>query len=434
MRYSAELSKMLASAGAKEGSVISLTIDGSEYVGTLMPPQSGSGDPDIIVIRMKNGYDAGFRVNKGTSIKVLEQPAGKAAKKSDRKPKKGLPNIVLIATGGTIGSQQGGAKGAQSPGLSADGLLDMMPELSDIANITPKDIISVFSENVNSEHWQALAKTIEEELNNGADGIVVTHGTDTMGFTAAALSFMLKELSAPVIITGSQRSTDRPSSDAYGNLLASVRFCVSSKAAGVYVIMHDSMNDDSFAVHRGTRVRKMHTSRRDAFRSINTVPVARMDGNGKITFNDEVPKASAKTKAFTKMSDDVILLHFYPGMDPALFRDAAVNSKGIVIAGSGLGHVSDGIASLLKEAIDKGAIAVMTSQCINGPTGMNVYDTGRELQNIGVIPMNDMLPETAYVKLMWAIANTKNAKEAKELMKDTLSYEMGDRRTTDVIW
>ena len=430
MSYSDEISRMLSSAGAKEGSVISLTTDGKEYVGTLLP-QKGSCDPGILVIKMKNGYDAGFRVGKGASIKVLEQPAPNVQKKSERKPKKGLPDIVLIGTGGTIGSLSGGAAGAMTPGLSADSLLDMVPEALEIANIRARDMISEFSENINVKHWQEMAKAVEEELNGGAAAVIIAHGTDTMGYTAAALSFMLRELSGPVVLVGSQRSTDRPSSDAYGNLLASVRFCISSKAAGVYVIMHDTMNDDSFAVHRGTRVRKMHTSRRDAFRSINTVPVARIDAAGNITINDEMPKASGSTKAQTKMEKNVTLLYYYPGMDPALFKDAVMRSKGVVIAGTGLGHVSSGIASLLKEAIANGTTVVMTSQCINGPTGMNVYETGRELQNIGVISVMDMLPETAYVKLMWSLANTKDAKEA---MRKILSYEMSDRRTVDVIW
>jgi glutamyl-tRNA(Gln) amidotransferase subunit D len=417
---------MLGSAGAEEGSLISLTTDGKEYVGTLLPP---SDDPDIIVIKMKNGYNAGFRTDKRTTIKVLEGPAVKTQKKNERSLKKGLPNITLLAAGGTIGSRPDGAVLSSEP--SADRLLNMMPELSEIANMKAVDIISVFSENMSAEHWQAIAKAVEKELNNGADGVVITHGTDTMGYTAAALSFMLTEMNGSVVITGSQRSTDRPSSDAYGNLTASVKFCVSSKTAGVYVIMHDTLNDNSFAVHRGTRVRKMHTSRRDAFKSINAVPVAHIDASGKIKFSGEVPKASEATKALTKMCTDVVLLYHYPGMDPALFRDAVMRSKGVVIAGSGLGHVSDAFASLLKEAVNNGTTVVMTSQCINGPTGMNVYDTGRKLQKIGIIPMNDMLPETAYVKLMWALANSK---DVKGTMKKVISYEAGDRRTLDVVW
>jgi glutamyl-tRNA(Gln) amidotransferase subunit D len=195
--------------------------------------------------------------------------------------------------------------------------------------------------------------------------------------------------------------------------------------------MHDTMNDDSFAVHYGTRVRKMHTSRRDAFKSVNTLPYAHIDGAGKIAFYSETVKASGKAVAKTKMCSDVVLLQFYPGMDPALFKDVIMRSKGVVIAGTGLGHVSREMISLLKETIDNGTIVVMTSQCINGPTGMNIYDTGRELQRIGVIPAGDMIPETAYVKLMWILANTKDPKEA---MKTVIANESGDRRTADVVW
>jgi glutamyl-tRNA(Gln) amidotransferase subunit D len=397
-------------------------------------PHKDSGDPDVIVIKMKNGYYAGIRVSKGSSVKVLEQPIIKTAERKERTAKKGLPKLVLIGTGGTISSRADARTGAAAPGLGADRLLDLVPEVLDVANIKTIDLLSVFSENITVEHWQEMARMINEEMNGGADGIIISHGTDTMGYTAAALSFMLTELNGPVVLVGSQRSTDRPSSDAFGNLLASVRFCASSKASGVYVIMHDTMNDGSYAVHRGTRVRKMHTSRRDAFRSINSMPAAHMDDDGKITFADEVPAASKRTSVHSKMERNVTLLQFYPGMDPALFKEVVMSSKGVVIAGSGLGHVSDAMASLLKEAIQKGVIVVMTSQCINGPTGMNVYDTGRELQRMGVISVMDMLPETAYVKLMWALANSKDLEDVKKIMRTTLSYEMSERRTADVVW
>jgi glutamyl-tRNA(Gln) amidotransferase subunit D len=428
MSYSEELSKMLTAAGAREGCKISLSIDGKEYKGILMP-QKDPTDDDIVVIRMRNGYKAGFRMG-GGSITVLEQPVVQKIERKERVAKKGLQNIVLIGTGGTIGSHPDVKTGAQTAGTSAEQLLDAIPDVLDMANIKTMDAASAFSENIGVKNWQDLAKAVEKELNDGAAGIIISHGTDTMGFTAAALSFMLTELSAPVVLVGSQRSTDRPSSDAPGNLTASVRFCLSGNP-GVYAVMQDTMSDDSFAVHRGTRVRKMHTSRRDAFRSINAVPAAHVTSDGKITVNGEIPKASKKTAAKTKMCTDVVLLHFYPNMDAKLFRDVILRSKGAVIAGTGLGHVSEAMEGLLKEACDKGVVVVMTSQCLNGPTAPNIYDTGRRLRSAGVIYSKDILPETAYVKLMWALANSK---DPKETMKETLSYEMGDRRTTDVIW
>ena len=432
MRYSEELSKMLEAAAATEGCKISFMSGGREYKGILMPNKD-SHSADVIVIKMRNGYKAGFTVDPGTQIKILEQPIVTNRETVKRTPKKGLPNLVLIGTGGTIGSQTDVKTGALAPGASTDDILNMFPEILDIANVKTIDLFSVLSENMGIEHWQKMASATAEELNGGADGVIIMHGTDTLGHSAAALSFMLKEISGPVVLVGSQRSPDRPSSDAFVNLMASVRFCL-SKTAGVYVIMHDTMSDDSCAVHRGTRVRKMHTSRRDAFRSVNAIPVAHIDAEGKITFRDEVPKASVKTATCTKMEKDVVLLHYYPGMDPKIFKNVIVGRKGAVIAGSGLGHVSDDMVPTLKEAIDKGAVIVMTSQCMNGPTGMNIYNKGRELQDIGVIPVSDMLPETAYVKLMWVLANTKGAEEAKESMRTAIAYEMGDRRTVDVIW
>jgi len=363
MTYSGEISRMLGSAGAKEGCKISFTSGGKEYTGILMP-NDDSRREDVIVIKMGNGYNAGFTADPGTKINVLEQPPVKRKEVVAHAPKDGLANLTLIGTGGTIGSQAGAGAGALAPGRSSGDLLEMFPEILKDANIKAIDLFSVLSENMGAEHWQKMASAAAEELNSGADGVIISHGTDTMGYTAAALSFMLQEISGPVVLVGSQKSPDRPSSDAFVNLKASVDFCISlikKKKAGVYAVMHDTMDDSSCAAHRGTRVRKMHTSRRDAFRSVNTTPVARICADGDIEFKDAVPDASGKTVARTKMEKDVILLQYYPGMDPGLFKDIITCRKGIVIAGSGLGHVSDGIMSLLGEATDKGAVVVMTS-------------------------------------------------------------------------
>jgi glutamyl-tRNA(Gln) amidotransferase subunit D len=254
-----------------------------------------------------------------------------------------------------------------------------------------------------------------------------------MGYTASALSFMLGDVPRPVVLVGAQRSPDRPSSDAPSNLTAAVRFCIKGGTAGVFVIMHDTLGDDSFAVHIGTRVRKTHTSRRDAFKSINTAPIALMDEKGAIRSTAEGRSiTSDKAAARTKMERSVILLQFYPGMDPSLFEGPMMKSKGIVIAGSGLGHVNKEMIPLIKRACDNGSVVVMTSQCLGGVTNLNIYSTGRDIRSAGAISVSDMLPETAYVKLMWVLANSKNAEEAKKLMNTPLAGEMGDRRTADV--
>ena len=278
-------------------------------------------------------------------------------------------------------------------------------------------------------HWQELAKCVAEEIDNGADGVIIPHGTDTMGYTAAALSFMLGNVSKPVILVGAQRSSDRPSSDASTNLMACARFCTQGKKAGVFVIMHDTEGDDSFAVHNGARVRKMHTSRRDAFKSINCQPVAHIDASGKIAFNEELrPVSKEKTVARTDMEKNVVLLQYFPGMDPDTFESIITGSKGVVFAGSGLGHVNSSLIPVIKKACDNGTVVVMTSQCLNGRVNMNVYNTGRDLISAGVISVLDMLPETAYVKLKWALANSASIEEAKEIMRTPMVNEMSDRR------
>lgn len=323
--------------------------------------------------------------------------------------------------------------GAVHPALSTSDMVNTVPEIRDIANIDARVLFSIFSENMNVEHWQELAQAVAEELNNGADGVIIPHGTDTMGYTAAALSFMLGDVSKPVVLVGAQRSSDRPSSDASSNLMACARFCTKADRAGVYVVMHDTSGDDSFAVHIGSRVRKMHTSRRDAFHSINAAPMAHLDREGKMVLNTDGPRVSdAEVTAKVGMERACVLLQYYPGMDPALFEDIFMRSKGVVISGSGLGHVNENMIPLIKRACDNGTVVVMTSQCLNGRTNLNVYNTGRDMLAAGAITVLDMLPETAYVKLMWALANTSSSEEAKELMQTPLAGEMSDRRTIDV--
>ena len=433
MSYSVSLSKLLESIGAGEGSRLSVESRGKTYTGTLMPHHEFSGD-DILVIKLGSGYNVGIKVHPDSVVKVLEQPAPRRpAKEAAVEKKGGLKNIVLIGTGGTIASYVDYRTGAVHPALSASELVNAVPELRENANITAKVLFSIFSENMSVEHWQKLAGSVAEEINNGADAVIIPHGTDTMGYTAAALSFMLGDVPKPVVLVGAQRSSDRPSSDASSNLLAAVRFCVKGGTAGVFVVMHDTIGDESFAVHTGTRVRKMHTSRRDAFESINAMPIARLDREGNIIFTKEGRAVSSgKAAARTKMERSTILLQYYPGMDPSLFEGMMMKSKGIVISGSGLGHVNGNMVPLIKKASDNGAVVIVTSQCLNGRTNLNVYDTGRDMLSAGAVFVLDMLPETAYVKLMWALANSKDAEEAKRLMTTPLAEEMSDRRVIDV--
>ncbi|WP_400225493.1 Glu-tRNA(Gln) amidotransferase subunit GatD [Methanomethylophilus alvi] len=426
--YAEFLSKKLGDAGAEEGCMLSIETSGKSYKGVLMPHHEFSGE-DIVILKVKSGYNIGIRIDESAEIEVVSKPVERVKPESAEETKEGLKTIVLIGTGGTIASYVDYRTGAVHPALSTSDMINAVPEIKEVANLKAKVLFSIFSENMTVPHWQKLAEAIAEELDGGADAVIVPHGTDTMGYTASAVSFMLGEVSKPVVFVGAQRSSDRPSSDASCNLMAAAKFCVEGGRAGVFVVMHDGPGDDSFAVHCGTRVRKMHTSRRDAFKSINVPPVAHVDKDGKIVFNTPGRAVSdAKVEARSAMCTDVVLLQFYPGMDPALFHDVVMKSKGVVIAGSGLGHVNSNMVPLIKEATDAGIIVVVTSQCLNGRTNLNVYNTGRDMLAAGAITVWDMLPETAYTKLMWALANTSSVEAAKVVMQTPLAGEMSDRR------
>lgn len=426
--YAEFLSKKLGDAGAEEGCTLSIETSGKSYKGVLMPHHEFSGE-DIVILKVKSGYNIGIRIDESAEIEVVSKPVERVKPESAEETKEGLKTIVLIGTGGTIASYVDYRTGAVHPALSTSDMINAVPEIKEVANLKAKVLFSIFSENMTVPHWQKLAEAIAEELDGGADAVIVPHGTDTMGYTASAVSFMLGEVSKPVVFVGAQRSSDRPSSDASCNLMAAAKFCVEGGRAGVFVVMHDGPGDDSFAVHCGTRVRKMHTSRRDAFKSINVPPVAHVDKDGKIVFNTPGRAVSdAKVEARSAMCTDVVLLQFYPGMDPALFHDVVMKSKGVVIAGSGLGHVNSNMVPLIKEATDAGIIVVVTSQCLNGRTNLNVYNTGRDMLVAGAITVWDMLPETAYTKLMWALANTSSVEAAKVVMQTPLAGEMSDRR------
>lgn len=430
MSYSESLSQTLSSLGATEGTRLRVEKDGRAFEGTLMPHHEFSA-PDVLILKLKSGYNVGTRVDASTTIEVLESPAPRTGRDSPVEFREGLPKIVLIGTGGTIASYVDYRTGAVHPALSTSDMVNAVPEIRDLANIDARVLFSIFSENMDPAHWQVLAAAVAEEIRNGADAVIIPHGTDTMGYTAAALSFMLGDVPKPVILVGAQRSSDRPSSDASSNLMACVRFATGADRSGVFVVMHDTPGDDSFAVHVGTRVRKMHTSRRDAFRSINTAPFAHLDADGLTDVSDGPRIRGSDIVARTGMETRVALLQYYPGMTPELFAPVFDACRGIVIAGSGLGHVCEGMIPLIRRAVDEGKVVVMTSQCLGGRTNLNVYNTGRDMLAAGAVTVLDMLPETAYVKLMWALANTDSVEEAKRVMQTPLAGEMSDRRLID---
>ena len=431
MGYSHRLLDVLRSLNAEEGDTVLVKDTGREYRGILMPHHEFS-DPDVVVIKLKSGYNVGVKTGPGTAIEVVSKVQPKERKPHHLHPSKDKKTVAVLGTGGTIASYVDYRTGAVHPALSADDLVGAVPEIADICNVRSEVIFSIFSENMTVDHWQRLAAAVADRLNGGIDGCIVPHGTDTLGYTSAALSFMLEGLGKPVVLVGAQRSSDRPSTDAHTNLVSSARFIVESDAAGVYVLMHETSSDTAGAVHLGTKVRKMHTSRRDAFHSVNCGPVARIGFEGPVEYLEEHQRRSAGTVTLKeKMDPNVAILQFYPGMSPAAFGSVLSSHRGVVIAGSGLGHVSKDMVGAVEKAVKAGTKVVMTSQCLYGRVNLNVYNTGRDLITAGVIPGEDMLPETAYVKLMWVLGQTSDEDEVRRLMTTDLRGEITQRREID---
>jgi glutamyl-tRNA(Gln) amidotransferase subunit D len=412
-------------ADYSEGDLVRVVKDGRGYEGIVMPSRS-----DKVVLKLKNGYNVGLSLD-GTKVELLEhasQPPKPARR--EHPPGPGLPNVSILSTGGTIASRVDYRTGAVSSQFTADDILDAIPELTDIANFNGKVLSMIFSEDMDASTWQSLARACYEEIKNGADGIIVTHGTDTLSYTAAALSFMVRS-PVPIVLVGAQRSSDRPSSDNAMNMICAAKVATSD-IAGVTVVMHGETSDDFCYVHRGTKVRKLHTSMRTAFRSVNVPPIASVDYSTRaITKITVHPVRGEKELMLTdNMEPRCALVKFYPGMSPDIidyYREKGY--KGIVLEGTGLGHVSTKWIPTIEKAISDGMAIVMTSQCINGRICDRVYSTGIDLLKAGVIEGEDMLPETALVKLMWALGQARDADEVKRMMHTDYAGEIHWRST-----
>lgn len=427
MRYSGIIGKLLEDAGADLGDAIEVRKGKETYIGVLMPHHEFS-DPSIITLKLANGYNIGLRADKDTSVKLISRKEEHTRAKVSLPKDPSKKDVAVISTGGTIASYVDYRTGAVHPAISAEELVFSAPELMDLCNVRAKVLYSILSENMKVMHWQGLARAVADELNSGAVGVLVPHGTDTMGFTSAALSFMLRNLSGPVICVGAQRSSDRPSTDAIMNLLASTRLCVESDLGEVVVLMHGDSSDSYCLAHRGTKVRKMHSSRRDAFKSINAEPIARVEGQAISFLSEYRRRTKGPVEVLEKMDGNASMLHFYPGFEAEHLDLIADKVKGLVIAGTGLGHVSEEILGSVRRAVKKGVHIFITTQCLYGAVNLNVYSTGRDMIAAGAVPLGDMLPETAYVKLMWAMGQTSDPAEVRKLMESNIAGELTTRR------
>jgi glutamyl-tRNA(Gln) amidotransferase subunit D len=429
--YRGKVLRLLKSLQAEVGDRLRIESRGRVYEGILMP-RSELGDPDHVVIKLDSGYNLGIRV--AGKVKITKVGRGKVPRlglppiEIKRDPNK--PDVTIVGTGGTIASRVDYRTGAVFPSFTPQEIYSAVPELADIANIKVKEACNVLSENMTPRLWIKTGRAVANEINDGAKGVVVAHGTDTMGYTAAALSFMLRGLFRPVVLVGSQRSSDRPSSDAAMNLISSVVVAGRSDIAEVCVVMHGSMNDDFCLIHRGTKVRKCHTSRRDAFQTINDLPLGMVRGGNITLLREDYRRATneGKVEVDDKFEEKVAIVKVFPNMSGEIIEALLdMNYKGIVLEGTGLGHTPKSLFASIKKAIGQGVPVVMTSQCIWGRINMNVYSTGRDLLRIGVIPGEDLLPEVAYVKLMWLLPKTSDLDELRKLMLTDYAGEITGR-------
>ncbi len=438
--YSQEIELLLKSKKIKIGDKVSVAKDKLVYEGILMP-RIELGDPSSLVVKLPNGYNIGIKYEKSTKIRRSERgklirfkPAELTIKKDPTKP-----TVSILGCGGTIASRieytTGGVYAAFSPG----DLILSFPELKDIANIKGRKLFDLMSEDLTPEHWKIIAREVVKEINAGSDGIVLMHGTDTLHFTSVALSFMLKDLPVPVVLVGAQRSSDRGSSDNLVNMVCAVLAAAKSDVAEVTVCMHGSMSDDFCYLHQGTKVRKNHTSRRDAFQSVNISPIAKITyPDKKIEYlrDDYRRRDDKKVKLDEQLNPNVALVYVYPGIKPE-FIDSLKSYDGVVVAVTGLGHVptnpagdkfTQSLLPSLKNLIDSGIPVIIAPQTIHGRLNLDVYKNQRLLNATGVIGNYcDWTTETALVKLMFVLGHTKDMKKIREMMLTNVAGEISKR-------
>lgn len=407
----------------KLGDKIEIKTSTKIYKGTFIP----STTKDIFSLKLDNGYNIGIKESEIKSKKIIKTAKSQKPKHSCQlKQDKSLPTIIILHTGGTVASEVSYETGAVTPQFTPEELISKYPEMQKIANIKAELISNIWSEDMNFRDYNHIAKKIKQNINQ-ADGFIITHGTDTMHYTSAALSFILKDLPKPVLLVGSQRSSDRPSADSFLNLYCAAKFIAQTDFADVAICMHSNSSDKSCDIIPGTKARKMHTSKRNAFQSINSRPIAKVYQN-KIDFISKYRKRQdTKLKLMPiKENIKIAIIKTRPNMDE---KEISFYKKynGIILEATGLGQIPEKLIKTLKPLAKKIPIAI-TSQCIHGRINLNVYEKGRNIRQAGLLGhLTDMTPETAYIKLAWLLSNYKNLKEIKTLYQEEIKNEIEPR-------
>ncbi|MBI5636197.1 Glu-tRNA(Gln) amidotransferase subunit GatD [Candidatus Micrarchaeota archaeon] len=436
--YGGIVKQALEKAGAQVGSQILVKTKQGSFEGVLLPKTAYSAS-GLIVLKLDSGYNTAITFSAGDSIEKI----GGGSRLESRpsivvKARKDLPKISLVSTGGTIAARVDYRLGGVKTVLTPQEILETTPELSQIVSLTSiKSPFIMWSENFSPQQWIRMAKECVSELNSGVNGVVLTQGTDTIGYTSAALSFMIKDQNKPVVVTGAQRSPDRGSFDGKQNLICSSVYAANSNTSETVVAFHSSSSDGSCDVMRGTKVRKMHSTRRDAFKSINDSPIARVYPSGKIDFLQKTSQSKKEDCVLDAVFEEkTTLVKAYPGSNPELI-DFFVDKKyrGIVVEATALGqvptHTSDekfSWSNSIKRAIDDGVVVAFATQCLYGVVSPYVYEGAREMDKLGVVYCSDMLSETAFVKLGWLLGHKGfDEKKVSALMKENLRGEYNPR-------
>lgn len=428
---------------AKEGDFVEITKRDGKVEGILMP----SHNKDTVVVKLSSGYNLAIKKSKVKQINLLRKNSRRKKEKKGIKHKKDLKTVAILHTGGTIASEVDYETGAVTPQFSPEEIISMFPELENLVNVKSRLVSNMFSEDMNFSHYNNIAQEIEKELKENVDGIIISHGTDTLHYTSAALAFILEDLDIPVILVGAQRSSDRASTDAKINLICATKFIAKTDFSEVAICMHENMGDETCLILPACKTRKLHASRRDAFKPINTKPWARVYFNeDKIDIIDNRFRKKENRRLKLNLFNEKLKIGFLKAHPNMIADEIRRYEKfdGLVLEGYGMAgnfpinetdkftKENTMIYNELKKLANKIPI-ITSSQTIFGKINMNVYSTGRKLQEIGVIgSLSDMTAETAFIKLAWLLSN--HPKQVKELFMHNLRGELSTRLSdTDFI-
>ena len=402
-----------------------------------------------ITLKLANGYNASYPINDISSLEVIEQnnKQDEILSSTEMEFDENLPRVRILHTGGTIASKVDYKTGAVVARFEPHELVASIPELASIANIEAEKLGNMFSDDIRCQHWNKMIDATNKAFNDGCDGVVITHGTDTLHITSAAMNFAWAGKGTappgPIALVGSQRSSDRGSSDAAENLIAAVYWAANApKPCGIagdsaVLVMHASSDDGSCSIHPGTGVRKLHTTRRDAFQPVNSQPLAKInDISSEITI--ELSSNYSKmleentreiTKSPTHYSPMIRIVQFIAGPwfhEEEIEAIILTSPQAIIIHGTGLGHLpiddpekdapeNTKVWRALTRCVNRNIPVIITSQCIHGPIDMNVYSKGRKQIEMGILGHGSVSsPDTVSVKTHWALSNDVEISAAME--------------------